>query len=172
VEAERTVSVETAGDASAFLALEPARSDSSFVEQTGGTIEIQLDGNNSSADGLNQEARTRFENLVDVTNNGTQDVTTLDLEIEVTGNNINNSQYEEAFKITVGDTTLNPSSGNPVGILDDQDLSQNQGGAQNTLAPGQTAAFGVEINLLDSNTGLDQIDNNADFTLTITAETS
>jgi hypothetical protein len=91
VQAERTVNVSTAGDASAFLALSPARNDNSYVvdtsaQNTGDTIEIQLDGtdsNNGNADGLNQNARTRFENLVDVTNNGTQDVESLELGITV-----------------------------------------------------------------------------------------
>jgi len=178
VQAERTVSVETTGDASAFLALAPARSDEAFVEETGGTIQINLDGSDSAtnennnlddAEGLNKNARTRFENLVAVTNNGTQDVTTLELEVEV-DNTSDDSAHEDAFKITVGDDTLDPSSGSPVGILSDQDLS-GQGGGANTLNTGQTATFGVEIDLLNI-TAIDEIESGATFSLTISAETN
>ncbi len=163
VEAERTVSVETAGDADAFLALTPARGDGAFVDDSGDTIEINLDGTdseNDNADGLNQNAVTRFENLVDVQNNGTQDVGTLELEIEVTGSN-DDGAHEDAFKITVGDTTLDPTNGNPVGIL-------GEGTNPDQLTPGETATFGVEIDLL--NEGITEIDEDAEFTLTITAE--
>lgn len=163
VEAERTVSVETAGDADAFLALTPARGDGAFVDDSGDTVEINLDGTdseNDNADGLNQNAVTRFENLVDVQNNGTQDVGTLELEIEVTGIN-DDGAHEDAFKITVGDTTLDPTNGNPVGIL-------GEGTNSDPLTPGETATFGIEIDLL--NEGITEIDEDAEFTLTITAE--
>ena len=58
VEAERTVNVQTAGDASAFLGLTPARDGDEFVSETDGTIQIDLDGTDADADGLNQNAKT------------------------------------------------------------------------------------------------------------------
>ena len=65
VEAERTVSVETAGDANAFLALAPADRDgdgnNAYVEETDGTIQINLDGSNDGyVEGLNQRAIFTF----------------------------------------------------------------------------------------------------------------
>lgn len=164
VEAQRTVSVQTAADANAFLALSPARTGEEFVTETDGTIQINLDGtdsNNGNANGLNQNARTRFENLVDVTNNGTQDVTSLTLEVEVSGTN-DNAPHEEAFNITVGDDTYEADG--TTNILDATDNPS-------PLTPGNTATFGIEIDLLN-NANISEIASGAEFTLTISAETS
>lgn len=166
VEAERTVSVETAGDADAFLALSAARDDfdeENFVtEGDDGTIQINLDENSpGGGDGINRNARSRFENLVEVTNNGTQNVGTLELEIEVSETD-DNDGHEDAFKIAVGDETLDPTSDDPVGILD-------AGENESPLEPGESATFGVEIDLLIED-GIDDIEEGAVFTLTITAE--
>ena len=83
VEAERTVSVETAGDSSALLALTPA--DDDYVSETDGTVEVQLDGNAPNADGVNQNAVTTFDELVEVTNQGTQNV---DVSFDITDDGI------------------------------------------------------------------------------------
>ncbi|MGQ4554362.1 hypothetical protein [Halobellus sp. GM3] len=158
VEAQRTVSVSTAGDANAFLALTPARGDSAYVDDSGDTIQINLDGtdsNNGAASGLNQNARTRFENLVQVANNGTQDVASLTFTFSVTGTN-NDSGHEAALKITSGSTTI------------DADGSTNL--LDSDLTPGNSVTFGVEVDLLDS--GISDISDSAEIDLTITAETS
>lgn len=163
VTAERTVNVETAGDASAALALSPARDDEAYVEQTDGTIEINLDGSDSNASGLNQSARTRFENLVTVTNNGTQAITTLNFEFDVT-NSSDDTAHENALSITSGDTTI--SADGSANLLVDSD----EGSAgSDELTSGQSMPFGVEVDLLDS--GISDFDSAADVTLTITAET-
>ncbi|THE65214.1 hypothetical protein D8Y22_08350 [Salinadaptatus halalkaliphilus] len=71
VTAERTVSVETAGDSDAFLALTAAEGAEDYVDTDGDTIEIDIGGD---GDGINQDALTRFEELVEITNNGTNSV--------------------------------------------------------------------------------------------------
>ena len=87
VEAEREVSIEVAGDANAFLTITRARDDGGTaypnaqeyveVDDNG---EVSLDFTNaedtegSSASGINQDAKTIFDNLLDITNNGTQEV--------------------------------------------------------------------------------------------------
>ena len=177
VEAQRTVTVETADDADALLGLAPTDRDddasgtqNEYVTENGdGLLEINLDGNdsgNANATGLNQKARTRFDELDDITNNGTQAVGTLEFELGVTGTD-NDTAHEEAFKIVVNDTTVNPTSGSAVGVLSDADLSSS--GGSDTLNVGQTLTLGVEIDLLNV-TAIDGIDTDADFTLTITAE--
>jgi len=167
VEAQRTVNIQTTGDADAFLAMRPARSDNAFVSNTtNGTIQVNLDGtdsNNGNASGLNKNARTRFENLVLLANNGTQNVNAVNLSVEETVlSDDDSTDHENAFKITTeDDSTLDPTSGNPVEILSKSNT--------NTLTPGDTVVFGIEIDLLNSD--INKIDSNAAFTLTIEAQT-
>ncbi|TKX72731.1 hypothetical protein EXE46_15535 [Halorubrum sp. GN11_10-6_MGM] len=168
VEADRTVNIQSTGDASAFLALTPARSSGNYVDNSTDTIEIDLDGtdsNNDAASGLNENARTRFENLVDITNNGTQNVDKIAFEVEETAlsDSTESGNHEEAFKIVTGGDTLNPLSGSEVDLFSSNDVS-------GPLTPGGTTTFGVEIDLLDSS--ITEIDSSASFTLTIIAETA
>jgi len=86
VQADRTVSVEVAGDASAYLAIEPMQdsgSDTSnaaaYVDDTGDAVAITLDGTDNSnsgnlGSGINANAETKFANLLQITNQGTQEV--------------------------------------------------------------------------------------------------
>ena len=79
VEAERTVSVETAGDADAFLGIAPfpdsANADYVTVPEDG-TVEIDITGEGTDAvgEGVNENAITAIDRLLEVTNNGTQSV--------------------------------------------------------------------------------------------------
>ena len=174
VEAERTVSVETAGDADAFLGLSPADRDddtgdgaandadfNEYVPDPGdGTIEINLDGNTEGADGLNQNARTRLENLVVVTNQGTQDVGSLEFTIDVDTDG-DEGGHENAFKIVSGGTEFDATG-------DDDFLGEI---GESPLEPGQEVSFGVEIDLLIDG-GIDDIEDDAEFTLTIEANSA
>lgn len=72
VEAERSVTVETAGDADAFLGIEPGPGGEAFVEQTE-VIEVDV-SSTEEGDGVNQNAVTAIDDLLTITNNGTQDV--------------------------------------------------------------------------------------------------
>jgi hypothetical protein len=86
VTADRSLSIQTAGDASAFLSITKAEDSSNsdypnaeeYVEISNGQVSLDFtqadDTANSSASGINKNAKTIFDNLLDVTNNGTQDV--------------------------------------------------------------------------------------------------
>ena len=87
VSADRTLSIQTDGDAGAFLSIERATRDDSvtpnaaeYVEgdQNNGTLSLDFtsadDTTESSAGGINENATTVFDNLLDVTNNGPQEV--------------------------------------------------------------------------------------------------
>lgn len=73
VQAERTVQVETAGDATAFLGLEPTSGPNGqeFADGSGGTLEVTIGNGNG---GVNLNAITHIDEVFQVTNNGTQDV--------------------------------------------------------------------------------------------------
>ncbi len=87
VEADRTISVSTAGDADAMLAIKPAKSGSSetpnaaeYVDDTGDTVSLDFTGVDHNGDdtdeatGINKNSETKFANLLDIENRGTQDV--------------------------------------------------------------------------------------------------
>ena len=162
VTAERTVNVETTGDASAFLALEPATEDDSdngqYADGSGDTIEITLNGDADAEDdaaGLNQNARTTIRNIVQVSNNGTQDVTSLSLSIT--------DSDDEAFSDTFSFTSSADSSaeyGNEENILDDD------------LGAGDSVKFGMIVDLLDGGTDEGGLPGSGDYSLTITADTA
>jgi hypothetical protein len=69
VEATRTATVETAGDADALLGIEPVKDKSEqFVNDADGTVEIDIPN-------VNKNAITNIDQLLTVTNNGTEKVT-------------------------------------------------------------------------------------------------
>lgn len=79
VQADRDITIEVADDSAALLGLEPHPGpNGEYAEETGdpGTIELdftQTDAANNST-GLNNNADTNIEDVVFVTNRGTQDV--------------------------------------------------------------------------------------------------
>jgi len=163
VEAERTVSVETAGDADAFLSLTPARDDDEYVEQTDGTIQINLDGNDEGASGLNQDAITTFRNLVTVANNGTQTVTSVTLEFTETPGDVDAG---DTFSFPVDETD---DDGEDTVDNGDNVLTGNND-IPSDLGAGDSVNFGLEIDLIDG--GDDgSLPDDGDYTLTITADT-
>ena len=72
VSANRTLSVETAGDVDAYLGLDA--SVSPHANQSGGTMEFQFDGSSEAASGqgLNQNADTMFTDVLRIENQGTE----------------------------------------------------------------------------------------------------
>jgi hypothetical protein len=165
VEAQRTVNIETTDDASAFLALSAARGDGDFVTETDGTIAINLDGSEGDAGGLNQNAITTFRNLVTITNNGTQAVTSLTLTFTTTPENVT---ADDTFRFTVSPADDNGSQAvvdNGADILsDDADVSEE-------LGAGDAINFGIEIDLIDGGDG-DALPEEGSYTLQIDAQTA
>jgi len=85
VEADRSLSIDTAGDANAFLGFTKAGDGSGPYPNAQEYVTLPEDGQLSldftqsddtagSASGINENAKTTFDNLFDVTNNGTQEV--------------------------------------------------------------------------------------------------
>jgi len=187
VEAQRTVTVETTGDPSGFLGLEAAdRTDDSgstpanatdtdanqneYVQETGGTIEINLDGdsdddNDDAGQGLNQNARTTFRNLVTITNNGTQNVDSLTLSIAPDSGSVEDGTFE--FTVDDGSTQATIDNGNEALTASDGDGSS----ITSSLTPGNTVDFGMVIDLIDGGNENGDLPT-TNYTLTITAETA
>jgi len=85
VEADRSVSVEVAGDASAYLSISAVNNSANsayLTEDANGEKAIDLDGNNQTSgggSGVNADAVTVIEDVFQVGNQGTQEV-----ELDVT----------------------------------------------------------------------------------------
>jgi hypothetical protein len=177
VEAQRTVNVETAGDASAFLGLAPAARNGTpenpFVEQTGETVEITLDNpdgdGGANATGVNANARTTFRNLVTVTNNGTQDVTTLNLEFISAGSDDENLNLSDTFHFTASSNSA--GSAEVTELVNNSNILDSAADDDSTLTPGEAINFGIVVDLLDG--GDDgSLPDDGSYTLRITAETT
>ena len=146
VEAERTVSVETAGDADAFLGITAASQYEDEVVTDGDDVfELDIGGatTQQGGTGVNQNARTVFSGLVVLTNQGTQDVDDIDFELSGDGADI----------LSIVENV-------------DDDLP---------LGPDEETTFGIEVDLLNDSSGAvtsegDINESEFDPIVTITAE--
>lgn len=152
VEAQRSVTLETADDSDALLAFEII--DDDHVSETDGTIDFDLVA----------EATTTYEELVDVRNQGTQTVTSLRFEFDVVGADQPDAAVEDAMKITSGDATIDAiDESNLLVVSDAGDADDDE------LSPGEAVPFGIEVDLTGGEIG--SIDGDPEITLTIIAET-
>ena len=69
--AERSVTVDVADDADAYLGLEAI--DEDYTDDGGDTLEIDV-GDNGKGEGTNEDAVTIFKDLFRITNNGTENI--------------------------------------------------------------------------------------------------
>jgi hypothetical protein len=77
VSANRSVSIEVADDADAFLSMKPSPGpNSSYAAVKDGQLALRLDGTNGTptGDGVNDDAVTRIEDIFRIRNQGTQEV--------------------------------------------------------------------------------------------------
>lgn len=103
VEAERTVTVETTGDADAFVGITPYPDSANTDYVTApedGTVEIDITGEGTDApmEGVNKNAVTAIDRLLEVTNNGTQAVAVgFDAAYAEQRGDFSNSKYEHPY---------------------------------------------------------------------------
>jgi len=130
--ADRTVTVETAGDAQAFLRLEPTPGSPSAVFATDpkadgeNTIEITLD--ESDAEGLNEGAVTQIEKIVTVWNNGPKPIDEFyfEFDVDATETNQDAADVEAALGVVLFSFTNVDEADDETGIvIDDADGTQN-----------------------------------------------
>ena len=151
VEAERTVSIETAGDADAFLGLDV---DDDYDAGDGDIVQINLDGDaEADGEGLLLDATTTYEPILVVENNGTQDVQSLTVEVDDPVDGIDMSfDLHDEYEFD-GDDGFAADSGDSISEL--------------PLGVGESAAFDLSVT-----TDSEEVDAGDDFdiTVTITAE--
>ena len=168
VEAQRTVTIDTAGDADAFLGLE-VRSDLEADTDNNGLIQLDL-SNAVNASGLNRQARTVLDKVLLVENNGTQSGVDIGFTVDVTDGDSTlvsgDNGAGEIFKFSENtDGNFDP---------DDADISVSE----TPLASGEATAYDLEIELRPDEisnstasafaTGVNNGDNSASFDVTVT----
>ena len=176
VTAERSVTVNTAGDANALLAFSAAN-DNPYVEVTGddgddgeGVIEINLDGfdgeGDASSTGLNQNAITSFNELVTITNNGTQEVASLSFEIDASDDGNDGVMTIVYDGSNIEDTE---ESSDVISDADSGDVYTSGDVLSENISVGSNVNFGLRVDLLDDDNP-SELAEDAAFTLTISAE--
>ena len=124
VEAERTATVDVAGDANALLALDEGSNAPDGVVSNQDTGEIQIDlesGNfgNQGAQGLNSNATTTFDELIEVQNQGTDNIS-LSVSYNITGDDTavdNVILYDTSgTDLTSGSVSLSPGDIQEIGF--------------------------------------------------------
>lgn len=110
VEADRNVSVQTAGDADAYLGI--AGDDTYVTDDSGdGRLTIDLGGpsnpNSNTGEGFNEHARTTVEEVVTITNQGTAPV-----EVSLDSPDSDNVARDGSYvRLSVGGKTVKISMG-------------------------------------------------------------
>lgn len=150
VSAERTATVNVAGDSNALLAIDPTdgpngggAAEKGYARIQDGELEINLAGYNTSATGVNPSATTNVASVFRITNQGTQNVT---VTISDSGNN--------SDAVTFYNSTEAPTPG---GI-------ESNGVV---LSPGESIVVSIEVDTTPA--GVSANDNLVDE-ITITAE--
>ena len=153
VEADRSITIETAGDANAFLSFEKATdSDDNvtpnaqeYVELTGdSTVSFDFtnsDATDGTATGINKNATSTFDNLIDIRNNGSQEIV-LSVESDLIAS-------QGGFLGIYAENEQEDSS-------DNTGLSDVDSGQTTTLAPGEAATnIGIYV---PKGSSLDQVE--------------
>lgn len=90
VEADRTAEITVEDDSAAFLQIQANNPNFASTVDSGGADVVQIDldaGSGGDGDGVNPDAYTQIENVINVTNQGTQEVT-LDVTADEDGVNL------------------------------------------------------------------------------------
>ncbi|PHQ45323.1 DUF1102 domain-containing protein [Halorubrum sp. C3] len=116
ITATRNVDVSVADDASAYLSLQGTGGDNSAYvtdDGDGGTLSINLDGDNSTTEGgqgVNPDALTKIDSLFTIKNQGTQEVT---VSISKDGANSNLVKFypSTSYSSAIGSNSLTLGTG-------------------------------------------------------------
>ena len=139
VEANRTADVSTAGDASALLAIqpEPGANGQEYANTNNNdqVVEIQLTNDTAGSSGVNVNATTEVDNIINITNQGSQDVGVYITRSDEGGN--------EQLVTFHADSSY---SNNMTGIS----------GNAETLSPGESVTVSMEIDTTGGSISNDQ----------------
>ena len=137
VEADRDIEVAVADDADAFLGIEPADGpNGEYADVTGGTVVLDFTETEEDGEGINDRALTDIQDVITVTNQGTQEVT-----INVDFQDADGNPVGDQASVGVAGPVLRIQERNP-----DDDVELEPGESQNI---GVFFNFGKDENFED-----------------------
>jgi hypothetical protein len=141
VEADRSVNVAVADDANAYLALSKTGTPNSqdYVTTTNGQIVLNLDSTDNGGSGFNKNAKTRIDDIIQVSNQGTQ---TVNVWVTI-------DDGDETDSDTFDDGTLYFYPGDSTDAAINNGEGDNDGDDVLALPPGKSANLGVYVDLDD-----------------------
>jgi len=141
VEADRTVNVAVADDANAYLGLDDIDSspNSQYINTDNEQIVLNLDSTDNGGRGFNADAETRIDDLIRVSNQGTQTI-----NVWVTLDDGNGSDTD-----TFDDDTLYFYPGDATDTALNNGQGDNDGDNVLGLTPGESADLGAFVDLGD-----------------------
>ena len=136
VEADRQVEVNVTDDASAYLGLGAADhpNGDEYVDDDGDTIGVNITETDAGGQGLNPNATTNIENLVEVTNQGTQDGVGVWVDVDL--GDIGDGDFTIYAQDSVEDDER---------LGDDEDLEEEA----ISIDTGESLVLGVEVESAD-----------------------
>jgi hypothetical protein len=162
VNAERDIAVDVADDSDAFLRLGQCAggSNGAYVTEDGGLFGIDLSGDNGNnppaGEGVNTRARSTFDNVFEICNQGTQEVC-VDLAVDVPVIP-NGADVPDRYDFEDGDlAVVFYRSGDPSDPVDVDDLNSDRTGAF-PLGVGECQCFGIEVRAFGFGSGDDLFD--------------
>lgn len=156
---DRSVSVNVAGDKSAYLGLDP--SISVYAVQKNKKMQLVFDGSNGqSGDGLNPDSDTAFHNVFRIQNNGTNKIRVTLQDIPSDSPMVFKYTMDPDDSTTLTDQTYFPNSPQPLA-----DTGYGPSGSPNSghleLEPGQDAYVHVSFFLRDEGDATDDVTTDA-----------
>lgn len=161
VSAERTATIDVAGDDAALLGL---TSNHAIVEQTDGTMQLNFDNiEGASASGVNYNAQTSYAAVFTIANNGADDVA-VDIATNDTGDN--DPGHADAVSFVVNQSQLDASAIGSISALSHNNMFNGDtvysitthNGNQVEIPSGESVTVGLFIDT----TGAD-FDNASDY---------
>jgi len=145
VEADRNVNVSVAGDDSALLSIKPTDKPNgqAYADLSDGTVSIDLtktSGVSGAPNGINKRAFTAIDNILKITNKGSQDVL-IGVQIFDSNDDVVGTQA----KVGIGGPILRLDEGGP-GFADDPGPNYDEVKGDG-LSPGDSVEMGLFFNL-------------------------
>jgi hypothetical protein len=132
-----------------------------YVDVVDGQIAITLDGGSGDADGLNRRAVTTFRTLVVVTNQGSNTVTELTLELVTSA-----VDPDETFRFPIDEVD---GSGEDE-VENGANALTGSDGIPDELGPGESIIFGIAVDLLRGGDENGSLPDDGAYTLRIAAD--
>ena len=152
VEADRSVSVSVENDADAFLALQPSDNVNAdeYVEETDGTLEIGIDDSGNGGSGVNFNAKTTFDGLFKMTNQGTQTVQpNMAVDVVEYEGDLDSGDIEDSIVFYAKDVTLTGIGPTNREDLTGENADPGRGGVTFNLGAGDEVEIGLEIDFTE-----------------------